>query len=45
MKNKYFNPAHCQMLWADFGRFVYKFQLYEAYKTWKLLKADDYLNR
>lgn len=45
MKNGHFNYTNCQMLWADFGRFIYHLQLWEAYKTWKLIKADDYLNR
>lgn len=45
MKNGHFNAGHCQMLWADFGREIYFLQIKSAYKTWKLLKADNYLNR
>lgn len=45
MKNGQFNPGHYQMLWADFGRAIYRFKPRRVYRIWKLLKADNYLNR
>lgn len=45
MKNGEFNPSYCQMLWADFGRSVYRFEFSKAYKSWKLLKSVNYLQK
>lgn len=42
---EHFNAAHCQMLWAFFGRDIYHLRFREAYKHWKELKKNIYLNR